>query len=567
VGLLLLGGGIMVHGGYGLLLGLRSWPNPRGRQVTETEAPALMACLEECRAAWRGPEVEAVLLDPHAWGQDLLGTPNLGLLGWARFHWLIGVYPLAALSTREWEALLSWEVVWWSEQQGWLNLQVKRLVAYWQMLYGQLWEGEPTWLKRWGAGLMRPYARFMVRRVEGFLVRECLWTDGHIARHYGTATLSRALCRLALLRPLVDRRFFPELEARLKAGEPLPEDLHGTLMEVLGRAPEGQEELLELALDGLEPHAPPLLKVRLDKLGVAPMVPMPPTKPALRQLLEGTEVLAEVQDALKALIRTHQAGKALREREADARFATLGSRVSGWFPHHPHAMEYLNLAFDRTSPEVFRILLDAARSAHPRHPDTRILEVRLHLRQGQVALAEALVAALLAQNPFLGPICHRLLAQHHRDQGRLPEAERAWNQACRAQSLLDRARKERRGASLADPLEPHGYAQAQLEAMVSYLKTLGGLDQAYLVRKKLQVHPEHPVLLLVVRSQGAWWDPGGRKRQAFQTRIARECPFPGRATGYVLVARPVLLWRHRRVFDALGALILPGEGRQGLAGF
>jgi hypothetical protein len=228
-------------------------------------------------------------------------------------------------------------------------------------------------------------------------------------------------------------------------------------------------------------------------------------------------------------------------------------------------MEYLNLAFDRTSPEVFRVLLEAARSAHPRHPDGRILGVRLHLREGQVALAEAQVAAILTQNPFLAPVCHRVLAQHHREQGDLAAAEQALNLACRAEAMLDRARKERRGASLSDPLEPHGCLDAQLAPMVSYLETLGGLERAFLVRKKLAVHPEHPVLLLVVSPQHGWWDPWGRKRQAFQTRIARECPFPGRATGYVLVARPALLWRHRALFDALGALILPGRGRQGLA--
>jgi len=563
--LALLGAGLLVLGGQGLVLGFRSWPSPPGRQVTEAEAPELHARLEAVRASWRGPRTGAVLLDPHAWGQDLLGTPTLGLLGWARFHWLIGIYPLAGLSTREWEALLSWEVVWWSDQQGWLNLQVKRLVAYWQMVYGQLHEAKPGWMTRWGAGFMRPYSKFMVRRMEGFLVRECLWTDAHIARQHGHATFARALCRLALVRPLVDRRFFPAIEARLRAGEPVPEDLYAFLAEVLGAVPAFQEGLLDLALDGLEPHAPPLLKVRLEKLGVEPVVPMPAAKPALGHLLEGTGVMAEFQAALTGLIRTHQIEKARRKREGDARFEALGPMVTGWFPHHPHAMEYVNLAFDRTSPGVFRILLEAARTAHPRHPDGRILGLRLLLREGRAALAEAEAAAILAQNPFLAPVCHRLLGQHHREQGDLGASERELNLACRAEAMLDRARKERRGASLSDPLEPHGCLEAQLQPMVTYLKALGGLDQAFLVRKKLAVHPDHPVLLLVVSPRGGWWDPRGRRRHAFQARIARECPFPGRATGYVLVARPALLWRHRRLFDALGALIHPGRDAQGLA--
>ena len=175
-----------------------------------------------------------------------------------------------------------------------------------------------------------------------------------------------------------------------------------------------------------------------------------------------------------------------------------------------------------------------------------------------MAQAQTLAQTVVARNPFLAPLCHRLFFHHYRDQGELAAAEREWALGRRAEVLQERARKERRSASLADDLEPHGCEAPQLAAMVSYLKAVEGLGKAFLVRKKLAVHPDHPVLLLVVRPHGlGWsWDPKGRKRIAFQTRIARECPFPGRATGYVLVMRPGLLWRYRRLLDGLGAVIL-----------
>ena len=558
ISLVLLGGLLAGGSWYGLYLGFKSWPRPRGHQLTPAEAPELMDRLQAGGAAWGSPRTGSVVLDPHAWGQDLLGTPTLGLLGWNRFSWVIGIYPLLALSAREWEALVSWEMVWWSAQQGWLNLQIKRLVAYWQLLYTALWEGEPDWVRRVGAGFMRPYTRWIVQKMEGFLVRECLWTDALVAREHGTATLARALCRLAILRGQVDRGFLQELEARLQAGEPMPEDLYRNLSEVLCRCPEHLDGMLELALEGLEPQAPPLLKLRLLNLGAEPAVPMPPAAPAIHQLLGGADILGTFQADLHDLIQNLMHQKALRRQEGDRRFQALGPLVAGWFPHHPHAMEYLNLAFDRTPPEVFGTLLAAACEDQPRHPDCTVLALRCHLREGQAVQAQTLAQAVLARNPFLAPICHRLFFQYYRDQGDRAAADREWLLGRKAEVLQERARKERKSAALTDELEPHGCEAPQLAAMVSYLKAVEGLDQAFLVRKKLAVHQDHPVLLLVVRPQGlGWaWDPKGRKRMAIQARIARECPFPGRATGYVLVMGPGFPWRYRRLLDGLGAVIL-----------
>jgi hypothetical protein len=550
-GLAVLGGLLLGSTGYGLYLGFQSWPDPRGRRVTEAEAPQLRTWLEGSRRSWGGPKAQSVILDPNGWAQDLLATPSLGLLGWARFHWMIGVYPLLALSTREWEALLAWEVVWWSNQQSWLNLQVKRLVVCWQLLYSQLWADGLGW-RRWAAGFLRPYSRWMTRRLEGFLIRECLWTDALIARQHGAATFSRGLCRLAVMRAVVDRRFFPELEVRLLAGEPVPDDLYGYLAEVLGRFPKGLEGALELALDGLEPQAPPLLKVRLEKLGVTPSVPLPPAQPAYRHLLEGTAVLRELQDKLRNQILNHMDQRAQRRREADRRFLALGPRMPGWFPNHPQAMEYLNLAFDRTSPETFWKLLEVTRAAHPRHPDIPLLKLRWCLRHGSIETAQTLVTGLLTQNPFMAGPCYRIMAQHFRDRGELVEAEPYWDLALRAEAVLARARRERGSATLADPLEPHGCAGPQVAEMVNYLQSLDSLGEAFLVRKKLTVHPEHPVLLLVVKPRASWW---GQKRGDIQARIAREFPFPGRSTGFVLVVRPGLLWRYRSLFEGLDATL------------
>lgn len=555
-GLLGVGALLLANGGYGWYLSVKSWATPKGHRVGSEEAPELTAWLQACSSSWQGPRMEAVVLDSQSWSLYLIGTPTLGVLGWARFHWVVGLYPLLALSLRELEAVASWEAVWWSDQQGWLNLQAKRLANHWQSVYLQLWEEHPSRLTLWCTGLLRPYARWMVRQLEGFLVRECLWADATTAQQHGAATFGRALCRLAILKPLMDRRLLPELLASLQAGEPLPEYLYDHLAQGLARCPEHVEGLLDLAMDGLLPEAPPLLRLRLGQLGVAAQAPLPPENPAFRSLLEGTPVLQDLETALKARILAQMDKAALRKAEEDQAFGTLQAMVVGRLAKHPRALDYLHLAIDRLSSEAFWDQLVAFCEGNPSHPDGKLLILKWTLRKGWVPQAETQVQQMLIHNPFLAPACHNLLAAHHRNRGALAQAEREGNLARRAEDLLQRARRERGSASLGDSLEPHGCGASQLEPMVSYLKAQGDLGEAFLVRKKVAVHPELPVLLLVVRPQSVWWDPGGRKREACQARIEREFPFPGSATGHVLVVRAGLLWRYRRMLTGLGARIL-----------
>jgi hypothetical protein len=547
IGVFLLG-----NGGYGLWQAFRSFPAPAGRPVAAGDAPELVARLEACSASWKGPGTSAVLLDPDAWGVDLIGTPVLGLLGWTRFHWNVGIYPLLSLSVREFEAAAGWEVVWWSDQQGWLNLQVKRLVAIWQRLERVL--GRSRGDRRvWWSALLRPYSRWLLARMQPFLVRECLWTDAIIARQHGPATFVRVLCRLAILRTMAERRIFPDWAARLTSGEPLPADLYRDMAAALARWPGATAGMLELALDGLAEGAPPLLRVRLQQLQAEPAVPLAPRTPALTDLLEGTAVLRELEAGFRAGIEAQRRAQLAELAAEDRRFQALQAELAGSFPDHPRVTEYLRLAFERSPGPEFAEQLAALGRARPEDPAVGLLVLRWALRQGAPEVPE-LLAALLARDPFLAPTCHRLLGEDRRRRGDLAGGERELDLARRAESQVAQALTERASASLKDPLEPHGCPEGQLRAMITYLGSLPSVGEAFLVRKTVRLHPERPVLLLVVRRRNGWLDFLGRRRRAEQARIARDCPFPPDATGFVLVTGPGPLWGYRARLRRLGAL-------------
>ncbi len=111
------------------------------------------------------------------------------------------------------------------------------------------------------------------------------------------------------------------------------------------------------------------------------------------------------------------------------------------------------------------------------------------------------------------------------------------------------------GVTLLDALESHHCSPSALQEIQRVCLSDDRVAEAHLVRKKVIFHAERPVLLLVVRWKGAWWDPFGRKRQAFQRELQDACRFPPEATGFIQVAGRASLWRFEGKLRRLNGLI------------
>jgi len=556
---ILVGAFLLSNGIYGLTMSFKSFPLPVGRKLNAENAPGLLEKVEELAISWKGPRAKEVILDPGFWTLDLVGVPTLGVLGWPRFKWLMGVHPMLALSTREFEAVASWELVWWCDQQNWLNLQIKRLAAYWNRLNTALQQGGPAkspLRERWSKAFLKPYAAWVAARFEPFLVGELVRTDAIVAHQFGGATLVRALCRLALLKPLLDCRAFAEWDRRLKRGEALSETPYAQVSELLGRWPEGADGLLELALDGLVPEAPPLLRLRLEHLEERAMVPVPAVGPTLVKLLEEEGVLQALEAEWGARLST-LVQETRRSREAkDERFLALRPILSAGFPRSFDSKEYLQLAALRLPPEEFLDLADRFLQVHAGDLDARLLVHRARLRLDPET-AKRELAQLISDNPFASPAVHELLGEFAREQGHLKEGEAQWILTRRAEAQVEQARKERQSATLQDAFESHGCSLEDVEAIRAYLRGLPQVREAFLVRKQVEQFPEHPVLFLVLRWRRPLWDPWDRRRASLQSEIASECPFPEKQSAFILLTTRGHLRRHRKRLRELEASILP----------
>lgn len=539
---------------------LKTFPPPPGRRIAPGEAPALEACLDLALAEWQGPRRVGILLTPDAWTLELTGVPVAGMLGWNRYHWSVGIYPLLVLGLGEFQALAAWEAAFWSDHLGWINLQAKRLCVYWYRLHLHLEKGPR---KGWGALLLRPFAAWMVGRAQPFLAREFLRVDHAIAASHGAATLGRALCRLAILEPLVARRGFAGWNTCIETGRPLPDDLYGDLAARLAR-PGEVDGLLGLALDGLQREAPPLLRLRLECLGAGANVPPPLPEAAYQTLLEGTGVLGEIHRVWKVRMTEGVEASARERRAGQERFWQLSADLEGSFPDHPDSQELLALAFHHASWDEFDLLLRMFRQARPGSVRAGFLAVRRALQRGLDAAAFQEARRLLGRDPLLAPVCHEVIARHLWDRGEAVGADEAWNRALRSAAAAERLRREVEGGRLEDDLEPCPRDLAALDCLRGHCGAMGEVGAAWLFRKRTPASSVPPVMVLVVDGGWAAWNPRGRLD--LRRRLEAACPRPDGAILFVQVAGPFARWRWRDKLDGEGALIYRRRSPRGWPG-
>lgn len=551
-GSFLLGGFLFVNGVYGVGISFKSFPIPAGRVVTATEAPEILELVQSVSSCWKAPPVRAVTIDPNSWEVDLIGVPTLGLLGWTRFRWVIGVFPMLALSQREFEALAGWQAVWWCNQHSWLNLQTKRLAAYWRRVDNHFKQPSLPGKLTLHRTISKYCSHWMAQRFDSFLIGECLATDEIISREFGPSTLARALCRMALLEPLVACRIFEGWSVKIQSGDALPDRPYRAVHRELSRWPENVDGLLDYAM---EVHDRQMIADRLARLGQNVSIPIPSSSRAVMELLEGTSAFTELEDDWRERLQ-ELSSTALEGRNLDdERFDELGRRIENDFPHHPDAFEFLCLARTRLDLDAYTIRLQQFRENHKAHVDSRFLEARLLLAQERTVEAEGVLASIVQDRPYLLPKKHFTMMEHHQNKQEYAAMEQDWILGRRAEVSVEQAQQERERVTLKDSLEPHGCNQEEIRRIIGALASNPKVREAFLVRKSVAHLPDWPALLLVVRWNRPWWDPDGSRTSKFRINLAETIPFPANATGFFLAHSTLRAWRARHRLQKLGALI------------
>jgi hypothetical protein len=148
-------------------------------------------------------------------------------------------------------------------------------------------------------------------------------------------------------------------------------------------------------------------------------------------------------------------------------------------------------------------------------------------------------------------------------RNRPADAERYVARLREHQAILVAAEAERASFGTGDPVEPHGLAEPELEALRQALKAFPRVKSATLARKRVRRFPESPVYVLGVRIRRKPWR--GLTSQATEMRKALlgALPMPGRWFCYSLDLVPR---KRRKEFDeAAGAPFYQAQRRRAAA--
>ncbi len=120
------------------------------------------------------------------------------------------------------------------------------------------------------------------------------------------------------------------------------------------------------------------------------------------------------------------------------------------------------------------------------------------------------------------------LAAFHRRRGNDAEARGFELRYWALEERADLARRERESVRIRDTFFEHGLDPETVSQLAGELARVGGLREAFLVRKQVIHDPGNDLFVLGALSDAPWWKPrSSPSERELVARIGRECHFAG----------------------------------------
>lgn len=258
---------------------------PDGVRLRPHDAPALFEALERIRRRVKGPVIHQVMLDAEL-NASIAQRPRWGVFGGARNHLTIGLPLLMALDRQRLLAVLAHEYGHLRRDHGRFGAWIYRTRASWSRLYESM-EGESGPVSALTQGFLGWYFPRFVARTFALARQDEYEADRIAAQLLGGEVAGAALTEIALKSAWLQHHFWPSHWAqavdhdlpvgpyeRLRKLLPLPlpdEFARRSLRQALRR------------ISGFD-DTHPVLRDRLEGLGVSPALPAWSGRPAIELL-------------------------------------------------------------------------------------------------------------------------------------------------------------------------------------------------------------------------------------------------------------------------------------------
>jgi Zn-dependent protease with chaperone function len=493
-----------------------SFGTPEGVEVTEKEAPALMAEISTLRKTLGAQRVFRVLLTPEC-NASVCEIPRLGIIGWPKNYLVLGLPLMDELTPDEFRAVLAHEFAHLSGRHGRFSGWIYRLRRTWGNVF-ENWENSST-----GHSLARRlttafvnwwWPRFNARAF--VLSRLCEYeADLAAARITAPEHITRGLLRIKLVNALMEGPV-QKLLNQLAAESPIPLADYTTFLQKQRRLPSHQPDfarwcheafLIPTGHSDTHPSLTDRMKSITAKLG-GPEIQKTPPFPAALSAAEHflTTGLTSLRHSVEALWKKesttswetrHTSAADLRRRsvvadthrQADSRDTSqLWEKATTLAALHGSAAAI---------PVVQQLL-----AVQPNHPEANIAMAQHLLDAGDATAGEGCLTKAMQGNAQAFAKAADILHQHFRRTG---QTERLRS----LDALLDNDEKsradgdkERRTVTDADTFIAHTLRDEELITLRDLLGKTPGLKRADLAEKLLHHRPAQRLFVLSLHGRG-----------------------------------------------------------------
>lgn len=494
-------------------------PEPDGKELQKSDAPALFELIDEITTALNGPKVHRVLLSDE-FNASILQIPQFGMFGWLRNYLVVGLPLMRALSPEEFRSVLAHEFGHLSGKHGRFSGWIYRVRQTWVQILTRVHEErsyasfmfEP--FLKWYAPYLNAYSFVLARAQE----REA---DTYSVDLAGKNVAALALTRLTTKQRVLNDDFWPTFFRGAKEQSLAPRDTFTQMLsgveQSIGHA-KAQKWFLEAlrVTTGYE-DTHPALGDRLAAIGFAK------DSPELKSLVEEVVKADELKETAAARYlrqlpedfepsmnrlwreriaqywsERHEEIKKTRKRlaEFDQQAKTRQLTVEEQWERAIALSEIEDRA--ASLPAIKAVLNEA-----PDHIGANFALGSILLEQGNADGIQYLEKTIESDADVAGQACE-LISDFYVQQRNEELAETFRN---RSAEYYDKALQLKVRAftfSKDDQFLPHDLAPDRLQKLQAELQNIHGLNAAFLVRKVIE--GSEPVYVLAVMAAYTWKD-------------------------------------------------------------
>jgi Zn-dependent protease with chaperone function len=503
---------------------------PKGEAVTRAQAPELFSLIDHLRHELKSPPFHRVLIT-REFNASVQQLPRLGILGWHRNYLMLGLPLMKTLTREQFTAVLAHEFGHLAGGHGRLGNWIYRLRMSWAQLQETLEKAH-----QWGSFAFRPFVSRFIPYFTAYsfpLARSNEFeADATSARLTSPRAAAEALTSVSVIDFWLGERYWPGVH-RLADLQPAPSYApYASLGDAspIDIAEADRQAWLEQALRARTTAGAthPSLSARLEALG-EPARLAPPAAGESADWLLGAErqpITDELDRQWRRMIepswsRRHQHCSDGRQRLAQMDAAPPAERSFEQALDHAQLVEEFGAGAD-TALEEFRAL-------QSRWPESAAASLALGerlLRRDEAATGIALLERAVELDANSTLRVAETLREHYWRSGDQARTQHWHERLLQAHQHVQQIQQERQELRLTDTLEPHQLGGDAMAALVTQLRAIKGLHQAYLVRKQLQHHSEPPLYVLG-HIATPWWKPHSKARSArVQAQIIEQANCP-----------------------------------------